>query len=316
MGFASVAGNRWALLAAAVAVGIVLPHVLTRSYLDVMVLAGLYGIAGLGVGLLLGQCGIVNLAQAFFFGVGGYSSAYLSVNMGLPPVAGILAGIAISAAIALAVGWPILSLTGFYLAIATLAVGLIGTVMFHELDWLTGGALGIGGIPPLGIGGFVLSTPQAYFWFVWAVFLGLLVLSQNLTEGRPGLAMRAMRDAAPAAEVLGVDLHQLKTQMFVFSAVLGALAGSLFAHYVSFVSVESFTTHRTIIFLLIPVIAGMTSVWGIVIGALFVALVPELLSGLGEAHQMLFGLTLILIVMLLPQGLSGLPALILKRRRA
>lgn len=144
----------------------------------------------------------------------------------------------------------------------------------------------------------------------------LLFLSRNLVAGRPGLAMRAMRDAAPAAEVLAVDMHRLKTQMFVASAMLGSLAGSLFAHHATFVSVESFTVNRSIIFLLIPVIAGATSVWGVVIGSLFVAIVPELLSGIGDAHQMLFGLALVLVVTLLPQGIVGLPATAVKWRQA
>ena len=133
----------------------------------------------------------------------------------------------------------------------------------------------------------------------------LLWLASNLVHSRPGLAMRAMRDAAPAAEVLAIDMHSLKAAMFVLCAALGSLAGSLFAHYVSFVSVQSFTVERSILFLLVPVVAGAQSVKGIVLGALFVALVPELLSGLGDFHQVLFGLVLVLVVTLAPGGLMG-----------
>jgi len=147
----------------------------------------------------------------------------------------------------------------------------------------------------------------------------VLLLADNLVRGRPGLGMRAMRDAAPAAEVLGVDMHRLKTAMFVICAMLGSLAGSLFAHYVSYISVQSFTVERSIAFLLIPVVAGSTSVWGIIAGALFVTLIPELLSGLGDIHQVLFGLALVLVVTLLPDGLIGGAdrlAQLLKRRMA
>lgn len=306
------AGSRRALLVIAIAAACVLPFLLSRPYVDLLVFAGLYAIAGLGVGLLLGQCGIVNLAQAFFYGVGAYASAYVTARLGFSPLLGMAVGMILSAAIALAIGWPILRLTGFFLALATLAVGLIGGILFYEWDWLTGGTLGIGGLPFLSILGLELDTPYHYYYLVWAVLLALLILSNNLVNGRPGLAMRAMRDAAPAAEALAVDMHMLKTQMFVLSAVFGSLAGSLFAHYARYVSVQSFTVERSIIFLLIPVIAGATSVWGIVIGALFVAILPELLSGLGDAHQMLFGLALVLVVALLPQGIVGLPALIRK----
>ncbi len=309
----SIPGSRKIVFSIAVMIGCALPFLLPRQYIDLMVFAGFYTIAGLGVGLLLGQCGIVNLAQAFFYGIGAYSSAYLCVNLGLPPILGILAGIVLSGTIAFAIGWPILRLTGLFLALATLAIGLIGSILFYEWDWLTGGTLGIGGLPVLNILGWNFNTPQRYYFLVWAVVLALLVLSSNLVIGRPGLAMRAMRDAAPAAEVLAVDMHRLKTQIFVLSAMLGSLAGSLFAHYATYVSVQSFTVERSIIFLLIPVIAGATWVWGVVIGALFVAIIPELLSGLGDAHQIFFGLALVLVVTFLPQGIVGVSALLRRR---
>ncbi|MGO4740742.1 branched-chain amino acid ABC transporter permease [Bosea sp. 2KB_26] len=281
------------------------PQLLSRHLIDLFVFAGLFTIGGLGVGLLLGQCGIVNLAQALFYGIGAYSSAYVTVQLGLPSSAGFLAGMVVSALIAVAVGWPILRLTGFFLALATLALSLIGNVLFFEWDWLTGGTLGIGGIPKLSIFGFAFDTPERIYYLVWPVAILVLLLADNLVRGRPGLAMRAMRDAAPAAEVLGVDMHILKTAMFVICAILGSLAGSLFAHYVSYISVQSFTVERSIAFLLIPVVAGSTSVWGIIAGALFVTFVPELLSGLGDIHQVLFGLALVLVVTLLPEGLMG-----------
>lgn len=295
------------------------PLLLSRHIVDLFVFAGLFTIGGLGVGLLLGQCGIVNLAQAVFYGIGAYSSAYLTTQLGLPSLAGFLAGMVASALIAVAVGWPILRLTGFFLALATLALSLIGNVLFFEWDWLTGGTLGIGGIPKLSLFGFAFDTPERVYYLVWPIAILVLILADNLVRGRPGLAMRAMRDAAPAAEVLGVDMHVLKTAMFVICAMLGSLAGSLFAHYVSYISVQSFTVERSIAFLLIPVVAGSTSIWGTILGALFVVFVPELLSGLGDIHQVLFGLALVLVVTLLPEGLTGgghRLADLLKRRTA
>lgn len=295
------------------AVLLVLPLVLERHAIDLMIFAALYSIAGLGVGLLLGQCGIVNLAQAFFYGIGAYASAYGTTALGWPPAAGIAVGMAVAGVTALAIGWPILKLTGFFLALATLAIGTIGTILFFEWDWLTGGTLGIGGLPPLAIGGMALDTPGRFYYLAWGVALVVLLLAHNLTSGRPGLAMRAVRDAAPAAEGLGVDIHGLRVKVFVIGAVLGALAGSMFAHYVTYVSVESFTIQRSIVFLLIPVIAGSRVLWGVVPGALFVTLVPEWLTGLGDIHQMLFGIVLVAVVTLLPEGLTGLPARMRRR---
>lgn len=188
-----------------------LPLVAARHTLDLMIFAALYSIAGLGVGLLLGQCGIVNLAQAFFYGIGAYASAYGTVMLEWSPWIGIHVGMATAGLVALAIGWPILRLTGFFLA---LAVGTIGTILFFEWDWLTGGTLGIGGLPPLSIAGFDFDTPERFYYLAWFVALAALALAWNLTQGRPGLAMRAVRDAAPAAEGLGVDIHAMRVKVF------------------------------------------------------------------------------------------------------
>jgi len=305
---------RIGLTSLAVLAWAVAPLLVERSLLDVLNFSAILAIGGLGVGLLLGQCGIVNLGQSAFYGIGAYATAYGTTALGLPASAAMLIGMASAAAIALAIGWPMLRLGGFYLALATLAVGSIAGVLFFEWDWLTGGTLGVGGIPKLVVAGIELAEPMHYHYFIWPVVAGLSWLALNLIHSRQGLALRAMRDAAPAAEVLSIDLHRLKTVVFVISAVLGALAGSLFAHYVSFVSVQSFTVERSILFLLVPVVAGARSVPGIVIGALFVGLVPELLSALGDMHQVLFGLALVLVVTLLPGGITGLTTRWLARK--
>jgi branched-chain amino acid transport system permease protein len=290
----------------AVAAGACLPFLLSRHWVNVLDFAAIYTIAGLGVGLLLGQTGIVNLGQAVFYGIGAYSSAYFSVELGYPTPVGIAVGAGLSMATAWVVGWPVLRLTGFFLALATMALAMIATVLFLECDWITGGTLGIGGIPKLVIFGFPLDTPSSFYYFVWPLAGLCLWLAHNLGNGRVGLAMRAMRDAPEAAMVLAVDMHALRTKIFVLSALFGSLGGSVFAHYAAFVSVESFTIERSITFLLIAVLGGTASVWGTVIGALFITIVPEVLSRLGDIHQVVFGLALVLVVTLMPEGLFGL----------
>jgi len=283
----------------------VLPLLVSRYVTDLLVFAGLYTIAGLGVSYLLGYCGIVTLSQSVFYGIGAYSAAYFTAQRGLPSPVGFLAGGAVSAAIAVAVGWPVLRLSGHFLALATLALAVIGQVLFQELDWLTGGTLGIGGIPKLRLMGADLGTPQRYYYLVWPVALILMMLKSNLSRSRIGLALRAMRDAPDAAAVAGIESQALKVQMFVLSAVLASLAGSLFAHYVGFISVDSFGVDRSISFLLLAVLGGVHTTWGAALGALFVTLVPEFLSRFGDVHAFLFALTLIAAVVFLPQGLSG-----------
>ena len=282
-----------------------LPFVATRHIVDLFVFAGLYTIAGLGVAFLLGQCGIVNLAQSVFYGIGAYSVAWFCANKGLPSPVGMLAGIGLSAGIAALVGWPVLRLSGYFLALATLALGIIGQVLFLEWDWITGGTLGIGGIPRIAPFGFEFNTPTRFYFLVWPIVLVLLVLHHNLLHSRTGLAMRAMRDEPEAAAVLGIDIHKLKLQMFVLSAILGSVAGSLFAHYVTFVSVDSFMIDRAISFLLIAVLGGVYTVWGPILGALFITIMPQWLSGLGDIHAFVFAAALIAAVILLPEGFAG-----------
>ena len=298
--------NRRALwIAIGLIVWAVLPFVVTRGTADLLVFTGIYTIAGLGIGLLLGHCGIVNLAQATFYGLGAYGSAYCTVMLGLPAPAGFVTGAILSMVLAYVIGRPILRLTGYFLALGTLALSAIAQALFFEWDWLTGGTLGIGGIPKLDFFGFALDEPKRYYFFVWIVAFGCMILARNLVDSRTGLMLRAMRDSSTAAAALSIDLQRLRTHVFVVCALFGSLAGSLFAHHVSFVSVQSFTVDKSISFLLIPVIGGATSIPGAIAGALFITFLPEFFSKLGDFHQILFGLALVAVVVALPDGLMG-----------
>jgi branched-chain amino acid transport system permease protein len=282
-----------------------IPLLAGRSTVDLLVFAALYTIAGLGVAFLLGQCGIVSLAQNVFFGIGAYSTAYGATALGWPALASMITGMAISGCIAAAVGAPVLKLSGYFLALATLALAIIGHVLFLEWEWLTGGTLGIGGVPPISLFGYPLNTPLRFYYLVWPTVLIVILIHRNLLNSRTGIAMRAMRDAPSAAAVLGVNIARLKERVFISSALLGSFAGSLFAHYVSFVSVDSFGVDRAINFLLIAVLGGARTIAGPVLGALFVTALPNFLSRLGDVHVLLFGVFLIAAVIFLPGGLGG-----------
>lgn len=300
-----MSARSWIFAVIIVALWAAIPGFASRSVVDMLVFTGLYTIAGLGVSFLLGQCGIVSLAQSVFYGIGAYATAYCTTHTGWGAPSGFVAGMVASALIALAVGWPVLRLSGYFLALATLAMAIIGHVLFLEWDWLTGGTLGIGGIPPLELLGFSINSPQRFYYVVWPIALLVLWLHRNMLDGRTGLAIRAMRDAPAAAQVLGIDTHVLKVKMFVLSAVLGALGGSLFAHYVTFVSVDSFGIDRAINFLLLAVLGGAQTIFGTILGALFITVMPNVLSRFGDIHGVLFAMALILAVIFLPEGFGG-----------
>lgn len=292
-------------VAVLVAAWAVVPFVTGRSIVGILVFTAIYTIAGLGVAFLLGQCGIVSLAQSVFFGIGAYSTAYGVTTLGWPASVSMVMGMAISGSIAAAVGIPVLRLSGYFLALATLALAIIGHVLFLEWEWLTGGTLGIGGITPISLFGYSLNTPFRFYYFIWPIVIVVIWLHYNLLHSRTGIAMRAMRDAPSAAAVIGVNIAGLKVKVFVLSAVLGSFAGSLFAHYVSFVSVDSFGVDRAINFLLIAVLGGVRSIAGTVLGALFVTAAPHLLSQFGDVHPLLFAALLIVAVIFLPGGFGG-----------
>lgn len=282
------------------------PFVLERHAVDLLVFCGLYAIAGAGVGFLLGQGGIVNLGQAAFYGLGAYSSAFCSTRLGLPAPVGILAGLVVSVSLAFVIGRPILRLSGYFLALATLALGIICTNIFYEAEFFTGGTLGIPGVPKLTLGLFALDTPTKFYFLVWPLAVLCVLAMRSLMTSRIGLAMQAMRDAPEAAMVMSIDIGQLRLWMFVISSGLGSIAGSLFAHYVGFVNVDSFGVDRSVFFLLVPVLGGAAAPAGVLIGALFVGLVPEALSLFGDIHRVLFGLALVGAVVFFPAGLHGL----------
>ncbi len=297
---------KWAAALAVIAIWALMPWFSSRSTVDLLVFTALYAIAGLGVSFLLGQCGIVSLAQSVFYGIGAYATAYGCLTLGWPQPVAMIAGMVISGGIAALLGVPILRLSGFFLALATLALAIIGHTLFVEWEWITGGTLGIGGIPHINFLGWELTTPQRFYYFVWPVAGVIFALHYALLRSRHGYAMRAMRDAPNAALALGVPTATLKVQVFVLSAVLGSFAGSLFAHYVSFVSVDSFGVPQAINFLLIAVLGGAQTIAGTILGSFFVTVVPSSLSRFGDIHALLFALLLVLTVIFLPGGFGGL----------
>lgn len=295
----------WVAALSTVVVWAVIPLITSRSTVDLLVFTALYSVAGLGVSFLLGQCGIVSLAQSVFYGIGAYATAYGCVQLGWPAPLSMAVGMSISAVIALLIAWPILRLSGVFLALATLALAIIGQTLFVEWDWITGGTLGTGGIPGLGLLGWMLDTPQRFYYFIWPVLGIIFLMHYALLNSRHGFALRAMRDAPDAALALGIPVHALKVQVFVLSAVLGSFAGSLFAHYVAFVSVDSFGVSRGINFMLIAVLGGAQTIVGTIFGALFVTLLPNALSRFGDIHALLFAVLLVAIVVYLPLGFAG-----------
>src|ERR1039457_37212 len=214
------------LLALAAVIGL-LPLALSNNYFyDIAVLVGLNAIVCVGLNLLIGYAGQISLGHAGFFGLGAYGSAILASRYGWPPLAAMFTTTLAVAALAFAVGRPILRLKGHYLAMATLGLGVIIYMVITTEDKLTGGPDGIS-VVPFRMGSFVLQDERIWYWLVGALLLLAVWLALNLIESPAGRALRALHSSEIRAEVVGINAADHKVMVFVVSAVFAALAGSL-----------------------------------------------------------------------------------------
>jgi branched-chain amino acid transport system permease protein len=313
---------RWAVLAAIGIAIAALPWAVTSSYvLGTLVFIALNAIAALGLSLVMGFAGQVSLGQAAFLAVGAYVSGVLSASHGWNPWAGMVAAVAAGALTALLVGLPIFRLAGLLLAMATLGFGII--VYYVLVNWsaVTGGPSGLTGIPPLALGRFRLDTDARMLWLTWTVLLLVLGLAGNLVDSRIGRAFRAIHGSEAAAQAAGIDTARMKLGVFCLAGAVTALAGALYAHYLTFINPSPFGFAYSIELVVMVVLGGVASVWGAVLGAAAVVVLVEALRGalpmLGVAHGaaeyeiVVFGLLLMLFMLLVPGGLTAL-----QRKRA
>jgi len=272
-------------------------------YLNVFVLIGIQAIAVLGLSLLMGYAGQVSLGHAAFYGLGAYASGILTLHYGFNPYLAMLCGIAISAVMALIVGLPALRLKGHYLAMATLGFGIIINICFKEMASLTGGPSGLVGIPMLKLFNFTFDTSISYFCLVWAVFIILMLLSIHLVNSPFGRAFRALGSNEAAAQAMGVNTHIAKLIVFIISAIYASLAGSLYAHFVTFISPASFGFICSIKMVTMVAIGGMGTLWGALLGTSILVSLPEFLTVFSDYDVLVYGLILIVVMIFMPEGI-------------
>jgi len=290
-----------AFAAGAALVPLVLPN---DYYLTVLIVAGFHTILTLGLNLLMGYAGQISLGHAAFYGIAAYATGILTARFHWPVPAAILAGIALVLAVAAGIAVPTLRLKGHYLAMGTLGFGIIVYIILNEATDLTGGPSGLTGIPKLTLGGIPLASDLSFYYVVWGVVLLLFLLAQNLVRSRLGRALRAIHTSETAAAVLGVDTERYKIGVFILSALYAAVAGALYAHYVTFISPGSFGFHASVQFVTMVVLGGMGSLWGAVAGAVFLTALPEFLRAIEDYDILLYGGLMILCMMFLPGGLA------------
>lgn len=250
------------------------PVLFSDYWLSILIQIGIYGIAALGLNILVGFTGQISIGHAAFFLLGAFTSAYLSSKMSIPVFFAIpLSGI-ITAIVGLLFGLPAARLKGLYLVIATLAAQYILIDFFSRAEWFSGGS-----VPamaePFSIFGYVLRGDRQYFYVVLAYVVVSYLLVTNLMRSRDGRALVAVRDHYLSAEIMGINLTKYRTLSFGLAAFFAGIAGALYAHYQLVVSNEGFGIERSILFLAMVIIGGAGSIMGTLMGTAFVILVPE-----------------------------------------
>jgi branched-chain amino acid transport system permease protein len=294
-----------------VAIVIVLPLFFPSTYYyRIGALVFIFGLAVVGLNLLMGFAGQVSLGHAGFLGIGAYSVAIGPVYLGAPSWLCVFAGVLLSGAVAFVVGRPILRLKGHYLAIGTLGFGLlIAIVLTNEAGW-TGGPDGMT-VPGLTLFGWRAHGSDAWYWISGITFAGGFVLALNLIESPTGRALQAIHDSEIAALVLGIDVARKKLTVFIISAMYASVAGSFLALFNGLVTPEIAGFLRSIELVAMVVLGGMGSIFGSLVGAAVLIVLPQVLTVFHEYEQALLGLIVMVFMIFLRQGIVPSVAVVL-----
>jgi branched-chain amino acid transport system permease protein len=273
--------------------------------LSSLVIAGIFFIALLGLDVLMGYCGQVSLGHAAFMAIGGYGAAICCVKLSLPPIVGVFAGLVVSLLCATVLSMVTVKLRGHYMALATLAFGLlVDTLTVGLSDW-TGGPSGMTGIPNFSLGPFTFAGPVANYYLVWGVVIVSLIVLANAMRSDFGRTLRSIRTDQTAALALGVDVPRYKLYAFLIGAAFASLAGSLLAFDFQFLSPDMVSTQQSFLIVTMLVIGGEATLVGPVIGVILLTLLPTAFQFLANYKTLASGILLVVALLYLPSGLYG-----------
>jgi len=281
-------------------------------FLHILVITGIYIILTLGLNLVVGYTGLAALGHAAFSCVGAYASSLLALNYGLSPWLGLLIGACVAAILGVVIGAPSLRLKGDYLAIATFGLGVIVYSVAKNWMSVTRGPMGLPGIPGFSVFGWQLASVWSYLILVTVFVFLTYIIIRRVVKSPFGRILRGIREDEIATLAMGKDVNKHKIMVFVIGAFFAGIAGSLYAHYITFIDPSSFTVMESITILLMVVFGGMGSLGGSFVGAAILVIFPELLRFLGmpssvaaPLRQMIYGLLLIVLMLYRPQGILG-----------
>ncbi|MDE5444342.1 ATP-binding cassette domain-containing protein [Bradyrhizobium sp. CSA207] len=259
----------------------------------------------IGLDLLLGYAGQLSLGHGIFVAIGAYASGLLTTKAGWSGWAAMPVGTIAASLLAAAVAVPTLRLRGYYLALATLGFPVLFDAMIRVTSQWSGGSSGVISIPRLRLGGYILRDPLVYYYLVLGVVAVVLIVLWNLAGSRLGLKLRAIHADETAASARGINVVFLKASVFVASAAIAALSGSLYVHNVQFVAPDTFGLNYSLILVIMLVVGGMGRIWGGILGVVLLGWMPELLREAATWQPVIFGSILATIMLFAPNGLAG-----------
>jgi len=301
---------------------LLLPHVMPNEYwLRIYIVTGIWVMLALGLNVVAGFAGLFDLSYVAFFGIGGYTFALLSsdqLGTHLPflvvlPVAAVL-----TMGVGIALGSTSLRLKGDYLAIVTLAFAQIFKLLLLNLDTpvnITGGVNGIFGFDPISIFGFKIESPVGYAYLVWLFACLVTIGSYRLKMSRLGRGWESLREDELASEAVGVDTTKMKLMAFAIGAFVAGMAGVLFASLQDSVFPNNFDFPQLVIVYCMVILGGLGNIPGVIVGAILLSILPEFLREYGAYRMMFYGLTLIVLMALRPQGILGEIGFLTKKRK-
>ncbi|NLH82088.1 MAG: branched-chain amino acid ABC transporter permease [Phyllobacteriaceae bacterium] len=295
--------TRFAPLALLVVGLVALPFVLPNAwYFDVVIRIAVNVVVAIGLNLLIGYTGQISLGHAGFFGLGAYGSAVLTSLWAWSPISALVATAVVVGLLAWLIARAILRLQGHYLAMATLGLGIIVTIVLTNESALTGGPDGMS-VGDFAVFGVRIAGERSWYWVFAGLVVVAVVLASNIVASPAGRALRALHGSEIAARVVGIDTASFKTRVFVLSAVVTAVMGSLSAHYMGFITPGVAGFSKSVELVTMVVVGGMASVWGSVVGAALLTLLPDVLARFEGYETLAFGVILVATMIFLPRGI-------------
>jgi branched-chain amino acid transport system permease protein len=277
-----------------------------QYYVTMFVFCGIYVIAISGLDVLFGYSGQISLGHAAFYAAGAYTSSLLAVRFGCPVVLGILAGCLVSIVLSIVVAIPASNLVHQFLALLTIAAGQMTHVFLSKAKGITGAMAGIRKIPVFSFFGYEFSSNISYAVLILLLCFLFLFIKNRIIESSTGRAFQAIRENVVAANGMGINVRKYKVMAFMISSVYMAIAGSMYAHYVKYISPESFTITLSTLFITMLLFGGMGNMIGPIIGAVIITILNEALQGFSNYRTLIYGIVILVAVLFMPKGLYGL----------